>query len=465
MSRFPEFVLLRSALVTALVTLTGASRAETPTKFGEVAIVDAEPPAENLPQKRPVPDYDGRGEKPATTGDRLLWIPRILLAPLYFFTEYLVRRPIGAIVTAIERDKLAQRVIYIGTIGPKSNLGFFPSFYFDYGRVPSVGLYVWWDHVGLPRNYVRGYVATWGEPLLTATVADRYELDHAGTAASLRVSYTHRNDNLFYGLGPDTTSRTESRYESNTFEGGTVFEHRHLVAHTGFRDVRYGNDTCCGTPRLADVVKSGRLAPPPRFADGSYTALFQSATFAVDTRHELHESGARVSVTGAPSFDVSQHPGNSWVRYQASALGAWDMTGTSRTLSLGLNAMFVDPIQGGAAGIPFTELVTLGGTGPMRGYLPGRLIGRSAAVAALNYEWPVWSFIDGTIETSVGNVFDAGLKGFSADKLRLSTVFGIRSNASRDHVFELLSGFGTETFEHGARVTSFRLAVGASRAF
>jgi hypothetical protein len=331
--------------------------------------------------------------------------------------------------------------------------------------VPAAGLYLWWDEVGAPRNYVRGYVATWGTPLLTATVADRYELDHAGTAASLRVSYTHRSDNLFYGLGPDTTSRNESRYESNTFEGGTVFEHRFVVAHTGFRHVGYGNDTCCGTPRLADVVKSGGLPAPPRFADGGYTTLFQSATFAVDTRRERHESGARVAVTGAPSFDVSQRPGNSWVHYQASALGAWDITGTARTLSLGVNAMFVDPIQGGGGGIPFTELVTLGGTGPMRGYLPGRLIGRSAAVAALNYEGPVWSFIDGTIETSLGNVFDAGLKGLSADKLRLSTVFGIRSNSSRDHVFELLSGFGTETFEHGARVTSFRLAVGASRAF
>jgi hypothetical protein len=281
----------------------------------------------------------------------------------------------------------------------------------------------------------------------------------------VRVSYAHRNDNLFYGLGPDTTSRSESRYETNTFEGGTVFEHRFVVAHAGLRHVRFGDSTCCGTPSLADAVKAGRLTTPPRFADGGYTAVFQSATFAVDTRHERHESGARIAASGAPAFDVSEHPGDSWMRYQASALGAWDITGTSRTLSLGLNAIFVDPIQGGGRGIPFTELVTLGGTGPMRGYLPGRLIGRSAAVAALNYEWPVWSFIDGTIETSVGNVFDAGLKGFSADKLRLSTVFGIRSNASRDHVFELLSGFGTETFEHGARVTSFRLAIGASRAF
>lgn len=170
-------------------------------------------------------------------------------------------------------------------------------------------------------------------------------------------------------------------------------------------------------------------------------------------------------MSGTPSFDVSNHPGKSWVRYEAHALGALDITGTQRTLMLGANAVFVDPLQGGGSGIPFTELASLGGTGPMRGFLPGRLIGRSAAVVSLDYEWPIWSFLDGTIQTAVGNVFDAGLKDFSLDKLRLSTVFGIRSNSSRDHVFELLSGFGTETFEQGMRVTSFRLAFGANRAF
>lgn len=472
MSRFLDH-LLRSALVTAFVTHTAASSADAPnrpqtpeskTKFGEAAIVDAEPPAESLPKKRPVPDYDGRGEKPSRATDKLLWIPRILLAPLYLATEYLVRRPIGAVVTAIEKSKLAQRAIYVFTIGPKRNLGFSPTLYFDYGRKPAVGAYVWWDGVGSPRNFVRGYFATWGEPLITATLADRYELDPT-TAIALRAAYTHRTDNLFFGVGPDSTSRTESRYESTIIEGGPTFEHRLFAAQVGARNVRFDDATCCNAPSLYTRVRAGDLPAPPRLADDGYSTIFQSASFFLDSRSTQNETGARLAVRGAPAFDVSRHPGPSWVHYEASALGAWDVTGTSRVLSLSAHAMFVDPLQGGASAIPFTELVTLGGAGPMRGYLPGRLVGRSAAVATLAYEWPVWSFLDGTIETSLGNVYDAGLKGFSADKLRLSTVFGIRSNSSRDHVFELLSGFGTETFEQGAKVTSFRLAFGATRAF
>ena len=433
-------------MVTALVAYARSSSAEEPGR----------------PEKRPVPDYDGRGEAPKTTTDTLLWIPRIALFPLWFVSEYLVRRPLGAVVTAVERDKLAQRAIYIFTLGPKQNLGFFPSLYYDHGRLPSAGAYVWWDDVGSKKNHVRAHVATWGKPLLTATIADRYELDET-TAASLRASYTHREDNPFYGLGPDSSTRTETRFASTTLEGGPTFEHRFLAAQAGARDVRYGGGTCCDAPGLFERVRSGRLPPPPRLLDGGYTSVFQSATFALDSRRTRPETGGRVALTGAPSFDVSER--RSWIRYEATALGSWDVTGTSRTLSLSANAMFVDPLLGGERGIPFTELVSLGGAGPMRGYLPGRLVGRSAAVASLDYEWPIWSFLDGTIETAVGNVFDRRLKGFSADKLRLSAVFGIRSRSSRDHIFEFLTGFGTETFERGARVTSFRLALGATRAF
>ena len=141
------------------------------------------------------------------------------------------------------------------------------------------------------------------------------------------------------------------------------------------------------------------------------------------------------------------------------------MTGTERLVSLAADALFVDPLQGGARGIPFTEDITLGGSALMRGFLPGRLTDRSAAVATLGYEWPIWAFLDGTLSAAVGNVFGAGLRGFDVDRLRFSGTLGIRSNSSPDHQFELLTGFGTEPFDQGGAVTSFRLALGATRGF
>ena len=38
--------------------------------------------AQDPPEKRPVPEYDGRDE-PTTAGDVLIWVPRILVSPLF----------------------------------------------------------------------------------------------------------------------------------------------------------------------------------------------------------------------------------------------------------------------------------------------------------------------------------------------------------------------------------------------
>jgi hypothetical protein len=101
----------------------------------------------------------------------------------------------------------------------------------------------------------------------------------------------------------------------------------------------------------------------------------------------------------------------------------------------------------------------------MAGFRAGRLVGRSAATAALYYRWPIWVWLDGTILFAAGNVFDAGLRDFDPKLLRLSSGIGIRSTGSPDHQIELDLGIGTETFEQGTEVTSFRVAIGGTNGF
>jgi hypothetical protein len=60
----------------------------------------AAPPARAEEKKRELPDYDGRGGAPRTPGQKALWVPRILLSPLYFVSEFVIRRPLGAAITA-----------------------------------------------------------------------------------------------------------------------------------------------------------------------------------------------------------------------------------------------------------------------------------------------------------------------------------------------------------------------------
>jgi hypothetical protein len=42
---------------------------------------------------------------------------------------------------------------------------------------------------------------------------------------------------------------------------------------------------------------------------------------------------------------------------------------------------------------------------------------------------------------------------------------GFRANNARDHTFELLVAFGTETVEQGSEIDTVRLVIGASEGF
>jgi hypothetical protein len=156
----------------------------------------------------------------------------------------------------------------------------------------------------------------------------------------------------------------------------------------------------------------------------------------------------------------TQNTPHSWIRYGGTLGGFWDITGEARVLSLSVTTIFVNPTAGGPT--PFTELATLGGGQPFVGYLYGRLVDRSAIAAQLRYEWPVWAFLDGELHAAVGNVFGEHLRGIRAGLMRLSTGIGVRSTRGTGPSFEFLVGLGTEPFDTGFRVSSFRLVFGST---
>ena len=65
-----------------------------------------------------------------------------------------------------------------------------------------------------------------------------------------------------------------------------------------------------------------------------------------------------------------------------------------------------------------------------------------------------------------GNAFEAShLEDFEFEKLRFSFLGGIRSPNHRDHSFNLLLGFGTNTFEQGGEPTTIRFLFGGTTGF
>src|SRR5690242_3013354 len=83
-------------------------------------------------EKREVPDYDGR-EQPTRARDVLLWGPRVVFAPAYVVSEYLLRRPVGFVIAGAERAGLPTLLYDLFTFGPGQKGGLIPTAYVDFG--------------------------------------------------------------------------------------------------------------------------------------------------------------------------------------------------------------------------------------------------------------------------------------------------------------------------------------------
>ena len=420
------------------------------------------------PKPRPVPDYDGRGPRKTTLGDVAIWVPRVVAAPFYLTSEYLIRRPLGAVVVYVEEKRIPEKLIDFFTFDKDHKVGVVPTAFVDFGLLPSVGLYFFWDDFLAKNNDLRLRAGTWGPKWLSFGVTDRINLTDR-SAISLNSEWTRRQDWLFYGIGPLSKQENQSRYAAAIFDTNAAFDleiTRAFRLHTavGLRDARFGDGSCCGDPTVTDRAAMGQLTVPAGFTEG-YTIGYQRFGVTLDTRAKrpASQNGVRLDVQGQPAFNLKQSPGNAWVRYGATAAGFVDITGTNRVLSLAVSSLFADPIRGGT--IPWNEQVVLGGTQFMRGFRPGRLVDRSAFIATLQYEWPLWVWLDGTMHVATGNVFGAGLKGIDPKLFRLSSGIGLRTSSSPDTQFEALVGFGTDTFSEGTRISSFRLAIGATHGF
>jgi hypothetical protein len=432
------------------------------------ALLFAASPAHAEDAKRRLPDYDGRGEPPAPPGDAALWVPRIVFAPFYLVSEFVLRRPLGLLIPYAERKHWAATLIDLFTFDREHNVGLVPTAFFDFGFRASVGFYFFWDEALAKKNSLVVHGSTSGGDWLALSGTDRVKLGKNDTIG-LHAGWVHRPDYVFHGLGPRSLESSRGRYGTFATDIGPQYE-LHLgpavryQAAVGVKAVRFRDGSFGSDPGILQQLAAGVYPRPPGFTDG-YSAGYERMDLAIDSRkaRPAPQSGARVTSHVEHGTDLHASPARSWVRYGGALGGFWDVNDHQRVVSLVVTAELADPVHGGE--IPFTEQVVWGGSGDFSGFRPGRLVGRSAASAALNYEWPVWVWLDGTIHAAVGNVFDAGLRDFSPSLLRMAGSLGVRTTSSPDHPFEILLGAGTETFEHGAQLTSFRLAVGGTNGF
>lgn len=416
--------------------------------------------------KRPLPAYDGRPPEPGGVGEALLWVPRLLFFPPYLVLDYGVRRPVGALATLIERKKLLA-FTRDQLENDELQLGVWPVAFVDFGLRPSVGLEAWKRDFLARHNDLEGHISTWGPSWLMLRLTDQLPLSATETLA-LRAEWVHRPDQVFFGLGPRSLQSNRSRYAIDRIDVSPKVTVRlgpsvTFGAKAGVRAAWFSNDVCCDGLPLEQRVAEGSFAMPPGYERG-YTALYHQIELTLDSREPrpASQSGLRLDVFGEQAIDLRPAAGQHWVRYGGIAGAFADLGGKGRVLGLTLTTLFTDPLQGQ---VPFTEQASLGGSSAMRGFLPGRLIDRSAIALTLQYEWPVWAWADGVMNVATGNVFGEHLSDFAPRLLRMSAGTGLRTVVKNGQFSELLVGFGTETFDDGLRVTSFRLFFGGTRGF
>jgi hypothetical protein len=445
-----------------------ARRAESVDTASSIPAAASPPPTPETPEHDP-PLPPGEQQRPLPEGFEpprdapWLWPPRVVLFPLHAASEFLVRRPLGLLVTFEERYHWRQRYHDLLTFGPEQQLGIFPTGQLDVGQRATVGAFAFWNDV-LGSSDLRLRGVTGGERSWNIAGVWRYRWPSgARLAASATVS--KRPDRPFHGFGPLSPS-SGWVYEESAVDVRTTYSVRiaprfEWTAYGGHQSKGYEPGLASvGKPALGEAIASGQLDAPPALDEG-FSTLYAGLALALDTR------GRRL--TPAPN-DVSdfEHQSGTGVGLDARVRLNEGLRSTrartQRRLEAALVVAFADALPG-AAPVPFSELVWLGGPHPLRGFRDHRLLDRSAAVSTLTYRWPIWVYLDGNLHYAVGNVFGEHLAGFEPRLLRSSFGLGVSSAGSPDNPFEALLAFGTRAFHDGGGVESVRLVFGTSAGF
>jgi hypothetical protein len=416
--------------------------------------------------KRQVPDYRGRRPLVKTTGSAALWLPRVILSPLYLLSEYGIRAPLAIMVPAAERAEVPRKLYDFFAFGPDHKAGVVPVAYFDFGLNPSVGVSGFWNDAFAGGNDWSVHAEVWPTSWYAMSLKEGARIDAEHTLL-FQLSGLHRPDRVFYGIGPRTLQSSQSRYtEARADENVTLdwkyLRASHLQLTVGLRSESPGPGAYDRDPSLQQEAATGAFAVPYGY-DLRQTAEYNRVQAWYDSRHPWPESGSGVRIEAKAEQGSDMIARSGWIRYGTTVTGSVDLDQHQHVISLVAAVELADPL--GERPVPFTELVALGGDGPMRGYLPRRLLDRSAAVAALHYVWPIAPWLGGDIELAAGNVFGEHLVGFRPDLLRFSGDIGITTLGVSEYPVQTIIGVGSETFAQGGAIDSVRAALLVNHGF
>lgn len=420
---------------------------------------------------RPVPDYDGREPAPATAGEKALWAPRIVFFPIYLVTNYVIRTPLGAFLTWLEREHIIEKIGGVFTFGPEGDVGLFPTALWEFNFRPSVGFFFFSNGTFADDDAFRIHFAWGGDDWWRFTVRERIPFEpsprlrdfevqdqerqnpegvenDAAEGGELNFAFVldFRPDHLFFGIGPDSVADEDYRYTRNRF-GGEIGIAAGFGQYDGLRlDLAFMRNKLGHGDFSDDGDAVVEFPDAPGFTRGERDYTLGSAEVALyaDSRAPRPEpgTGVRGEVFARFARDFSGRD-LTFVGYGGAVSGFVDVTGRQRVLSLRHEMRTIHSL--GDEAVPVPELYTNDQT-TLRGLQPGRYRGQSLVSTHLQWSYPIWVFMDGFVFADVGNAFGENFEGFDLGDYVMSFGGGFRSNGDRNIGFELRAGAGTVRF-------------------
>jgi hypothetical protein len=399
--------------------------------------------------------HDGR--RPRTRfRDAVLWVPRVLLFPLRALI-WAIEPPTRMGVEMEQRNHLYGRMFALLT-SDDGLIGIRPSFVWTRSFRPSFGVHVFHDRLLGPGTRSSLDVSG-GEDVFAAAVRLRPTRLGRRVHVFFDTSFLRRNDRLFTGIGTQMplAPGVAARYLENRLDVGARVDlrPRTFLAFTfggffGWR--RFGvGEGYDGDPSIDEsycVRVDGVCSPVidearvPGFNHGT-----QFARAAAGAHLDLRDNLVRPTVGALVSAETDYSHGlgddrSSYFRVRGSATIDINLWARSHVLVLrGVTEVVLPTDEGGV--VPFSELVTLGGPHDLRGFRVQELRGFSSLVATAEYRWAVLKWIDATLFTDYGGVFDRKYQGFGASRMQPALGFGFRMH-SRDRFYlklQLAHGF------------------------
>lgn len=386
--------------------------------------------------------YRGRSV-PTPPEEVLAWVPRVLFAPVTFVTEFVLRRPLIALIDFLEEEHVIATVQDI--LQPHPNVSWSPTLSLEADVFVLPGAFLEWRNALVPGHTFRAAGEFAATDFWSAEVRDSWR---AGPVElGVRGGHNTRPERPFFGLGPSSPS-VRRFYSLSRLEllGFVAVEHRlhaRVELSGGYTLDRTG-------PGIDPSIEA-----MPNVVLGLYELAIGRLSLVLDSRESRGTNGGvRLAANGAFAFDARDER-RSFGTAEGELEGAIEVAAPDRVLAA--RAYYAVAIPADDAAVPLHYLPTLGLMNH-RGFSAGRFRGESALLLEVRYRYPIAFYVDLQWIASVGNVFERDLSDFELGALTASFGVGVRTRRILGDPIEVGFALGTTRFDSdgfgidGARV-------------